>query len=118
MVQSERIGYLSFVGGRDVGGQLATTLADTNKRHILEREGYLPDWLLERRRRAEQATISAAATSYLLGVSTRRVKRLVDPTVIVHDLVATGVNADGRREILGRVQGPAAPTTAGPSKRR
>jgi transposase-like protein len=34
---------------------------------------YYPDWLLERRRRAEQALISVVATSYLLGVSTRRV---------------------------------------------
>ena len=39
---------------------------------------YFPDWLLERRRRAEQALISVVATSYLLGVSTRRVERLVE----------------------------------------
>src|SRR6202007_2077294 len=32
---------------------------------------YFPEWLLERRRRAEQALISGGATSYLLGVSTR-----------------------------------------------
>ena len=114
---------------------------------------YFPDWLLERRRRAEQALISVVATSYLLGVSTRRVDRLVEQLGIkhisksqvsemaktldeqveafrtraldagpytflwldaltqkvreggriinVHVLVATGVNADGRREILG-----------------
>ncbi|WP_285495165.1 transposase, partial [Actinomadura sp. NBRC 104425] len=31
---------------------------------------YFPEWLLERRRRAEQALISVVATSYLLGVST------------------------------------------------
>jgi putative transposase len=114
---------------------------------------YFPEWLLERRRRAEQALISVVATSYLLGVSTRRVDKLVDQlgikgisksqvsqmskvldaqveafrtraldagpysfvwmdaltqkvreggrTVNVHVLVATGVNADGRREILG-----------------
>lgn len=43
LVQSEQIGCLSFVGGRDVGGQLATTLANTNKRHILEQEG-LNSW--------------------------------------------------------------------------
>ena len=42
------------------------------------REGpYFPSWLLERRRRAEQALISVVATSYLLGVSTRRVEKLV-----------------------------------------
>jgi putative transposase len=114
---------------------------------------YFPEWLLERRRRAEQALISVVATSYLLGVSTRRVDKLVEQlgiknisksqvsqmskvldaqvtafrsraldggpysfvwmdaltqkvreggrTVNVHVLVATGVNADGRREILG-----------------
>jgi putative transposase len=114
---------------------------------------YFPEWLLERRRRAEQALVSVVATSYLLGVSTRRVDKLVDQmgikgisrsqvsqmaktlddqvaafrnrpldtgpytfvwvdaltqkvreggrTVNVHVLVATGVNADGRREILG-----------------
>ena len=38
---------------------------------------YFPDWLLQRRRRAESALISVVATSYLLGVSTRRVERLV-----------------------------------------
>ena len=114
---------------------------------------YFPDWLLERRRRAEQALISVVATSYLLGVSTRRVEKLAETlgitslsksqvselaksldasveqfrsrpldagpyrfvqadamtvrvreggrTVLVHALVATGVNADGHREILG-----------------
>src|SRR5512143_3599168 len=114
---------------------------------------YFPDWLLERRRRAEQALITVVATSYLLGVSTRRVERLVEAlgiarlsksqvsemaksldaqvaafrsrpldagpypfvwldaltqkvreggrTVAVHALVATAVNADGSREVLG-----------------
>lgn len=38
---------------------------------------YFPEWLLERRRRAEQALISVIATSYLLGASTRRVEKLV-----------------------------------------
>ena len=118
------------------------------------REGsYLPDWLLERRRRAESALVSVVATSYLLGVSTRRMEKLVQTlsitglsksqvsemakdldsqveafrtrpldagpytfvaadalvlkvreagrTVNVHALLATGVNADGYREILG-----------------
>ena len=37
---------------------------------------YFPEWLLERRRRAEQALISVVATSCLLGVSTRRVEKL------------------------------------------
>ncbi|MCG7430910.1 MULTISPECIES: IS256 family transposase [Micrococcales] len=113
-----------------------------------------PDWLLERRKRAERALTSVVATCYLLGVSTRRMDKLVQTlgitglsksqvsvmakeldehveqfrtrrledagpftfvaadalvlkvreggrVVPVHVLVATGVNADGHREILG-----------------
>ena len=114
---------------------------------------YFPDWLLERRRRAERALTTVVATCYLLGVSTRRMEKLVESlgiarlsksqvsemardldgqvadfrhrpldagpytflaadalvlkvreggrVVNVHALVATGVNADGHREILG-----------------
>jgi putative transposase len=118
------------------------------------REGsYFPDWLLERRKRAEGALVSVVATSYLLGVSTRRMEKLVETlgitrlsksqvsvmareldeqvadfrsrpldagpytfvaadgltmkvreggrVVNVHVLTATGINADGHREILG-----------------
>ena len=118
------------------------------------REGsYFPDWLLERRRRAEAALTTVVATCYLLGVSTRRMDRLVQSlgitglsksqvSVMARDLdalvtdfrqrpldagpytfvaadaltmkvreggrvvkiavmVATGINADGYREILG-----------------
>jgi Transposase, Mutator family/Family of unknown function (DUF6325) len=118
------------------------------------REGsYFPEWLLERRRRAEAALTSVVATCYLLGVSTRRMDRLVqslgitglsksqvsvmagDLDELVRDfrerpldegpytfvaadaltmkvreggrvvkiaaMIATGVNADGYREILG-----------------
>src|SRR5580658_499291 len=113
---------------------------------------YFPSFL-EHRRRAERALASVVATSYLLGVSTRRVEKLaaslgvvglsksqvsvmaaeldeladsfrnrpldrgpytfvwIDAltqkvreggrTVNVHCLIATGVNADGCREILG-----------------
>jgi transposase-like protein len=113
---------------------------------------YYPEFL-EHRRRAERALASVVATSYLLGVSTRRVEKLaaslgvtslsksqvslmaaelddmvegfrarqldagpytfawIDAltqkvreggrTVNVHALIATGVNADGHREILG-----------------
>src|SRR3954467_7413260 len=113
---------------------------------------YFPDWLLERRKRAERALTSVVATCYLLGVSTRRMDKLVQSLGItglsksqvsemakdldahveqfrtrrldgpftfvaadalvfkvreggrvvgVHALVATGVNGDGHREILG-----------------
>src|SRR6266480_3332920 len=42
------------------------------------REGsYFPDWLLQARRRAEQAFVSVIADAYLAGVSTRRVEKLV-----------------------------------------
>jgi len=115
---------------------------------------YFPEWLLERRTRAEKALTSVVATCYLLGVSTRRMNKLVQSlgitglsksqvsvmsaeldahvedfrtrslteagpftfvaadamvlkvreggrVVPVHALVATGINADGHREILG-----------------
>jgi putative transposase len=118
------------------------------------REGsYFPDGRLERRRRAERALTTVVATCYLLGVSTRRMEKLVDTlgitrlsksqvsvlaaeldaqvaefrgrpldqgpytfvaadalvlkvreggrVVNVHALIATDVNADGHREILG-----------------
>jgi transposase-like protein len=119
----------------------------------LRQGSYFPDWLLQRRRRAEAALVTVVATSYLLGVSTRRMEKLVATlgigrlsksqvsemakdldaqvaafrsrpldagpytfaaadalvlkvreggrTVNVHALIATGVNADGYREILG-----------------
>ena len=118
----------------------------------LRQGSYFPGFL-EHRRRAERALASVVATSYLLGVSTRRVEKLaaslgvvglsksqvsamaaeldelvegfrnrpldrgpytfawIDAltqkvreggrTVNVHCLIATGVNADGCREILG-----------------
>jgi putative transposase len=115
---------------------------------------YFPEWLLERRKRAESALMSVVATCYLLGVSTRRMDKLVATlgitslsksqvsrmaaeldeqvaafrtrplgesgpfTFVAADaltmkvrehgrvvnavvLVATGVNADGHREVLG-----------------
>jgi putative transposase len=119
----------------------------------LRQGSYYPEWLLERRRRAERALATVVATSYLLGVSTRRVEKLAESlgvtklsksqvsvmaaeldemvagfrsrpldagpyafvwidaltqkvreggrTVSVPALIATGVNADGHREILG-----------------
>jgi putative transposase len=120
----------------------------------LRQGSYFPEWLLERRKRAESALISVVATCYLLGVSTRRMDKLVATlgitslsksqvsrmaaeldeqvaafrtrplgesgpfTFVAADaltmkvrehgrvvnavvLVATGVNADGHREVLG-----------------
>ena len=39
---------------------------------------YFPDWLLEPRRRSERALVAVVAEAYVLGVSTRRVERLVE----------------------------------------
>ena len=44
----------------------------------LRRGSCFPDWLLECRRRAEQALVSVVDTTYLLGVSTRRVEKLAE----------------------------------------
>src|SRR6476659_6790001 len=44
----------------------------------LRHGSYFPDWLLERRKRAERALTTVVATCYLLGVSTRRMDRLVE----------------------------------------
>ena len=44
----------------------------------LRQGSYYPEWLLERRRRAERALATVVATSYLLGVSTRRVEKLAE----------------------------------------
>ena len=42
------------------------------------REGtFFPEWLLQRRKRAEAALTTVVATCYLLGVSTRRMDKLV-----------------------------------------
>lgn len=43
----------------------------------LRQGSYFPEWLLERRRRAEAALTTVVATCYLLGVSTRRMNKLV-----------------------------------------
>jgi putative transposase len=44
----------------------------------LRHDSYFPDSLLERRKRAERALTTEVATCYLLGVSTRRMDRLVE----------------------------------------
>jgi len=43
----------------------------------LRQGSYFPEWLLERRKRAEAALVSVVATWYLLGVSTRQMDKLV-----------------------------------------
>ena len=69
---------------------------------------YFPEWLLERRKRAESALISVVATCYLVGVSTRRLDKLV--ATRGHHLAqqVAGVT-DGRARPAGdRVPHPAA----------
>jgi len=44
----------------------------------LRKGTYFPEWLLERRTRAENALITVVTQAYLLGVSTRRVTKLVE----------------------------------------
>src|ERR671938_1847412 len=63
---------------------------------------YFPDWLLERRRRAEAALTSVVATCYLLGVSTRRMEKLVEtlgiPTLSKSQVSRTAADLDGQVE--------------------
>ena len=49
------------------------------------REGtYFPDWLLQPRRRAERAMTAVIGEAYLLGISTRKMERLVETMEISH----------------------------------
>ena len=66
---------------------------------------YFPDWLLERRKRAEAALISVVATCYLLGVSTRRMDKLVQSLASVFhaDLAWCGVGTRKCLSCLGNL---------------
>ena len=44
----------------------------------LRRDTYYPEWLLEPRRRSEKALLAVVAEAYVLGVSTRKVERLME----------------------------------------
>ena len=147
----ERVNSLNGYRHRDLDTRMGTLDVAVPK---LRTGSLYPDWLLERRKRTERALTSVVATCYLLGVSTRRMDKLVQAlgitglsksqvsvmakdldehvqqfrtrrlaaagpftfvaadalvlkvreggrVVPVHVLVATGVNADGHREILG-----------------
>src|SRR6188508_1746437 len=61
-----------------------------------------PEWLLERRRRAEAALVSVVATSYLLGVSTRRMEKLVETLGISRLSKCRCSSANGRVRGSGR----------------
>ena len=62
----------------------------------LRQGSYFPDWLLERRKRAERALTTVVATCYLLGVSTRRMDKLVQ-TLGNHLVVEVAGVGDGQR---------------------
>ena len=147
---SERVNSRNGYRHRDLDTRVGTLDVAVPK---LRQGSLYPDWLLQRRKRAERALTSVVATCYLLGVSTRRMDKLVQAlgitglsksqvsemakeldehveqfrtrrledagpftfvaadalvlrvreggrVVPVHVLVATGVNADGHREIL------------------
>ena len=68
---------------------------------------------LEHRRRAERALASVVATSYLLGVSTRRVEKLA-ASLGRHGLSKSQVSADGRGAGRDRGGVPEPPLDAGP----
>ena len=61
----------------------------------LRHGSYFPDWLLERRKRAERALTTVVATCYLLGVSTRRMDKLVE-TLGITSLVQVAGVGDGQ----------------------
>jgi putative transposase len=63
----------------------------------LRQGSYFPDWLLERRRRAEAALVTVIATSYLLGVSTRRMEKLVETLGIAIGSPAAYISPDPTR---------------------
>jgi putative transposase len=74
-VSAERVNRRNGYRGREWDTRAGTVELAIPK---LREGSYYPEWLLERRRRAERALVSVVATSYLLGVSTRRVERLVE----------------------------------------
>jgi len=61
---------------------------------------YLPDWLLERRKRAERALTTVVATCYLLAVSTQRMEKLVEALRITRPSKSQGQHRT--RSLLAR----------------
>jgi putative transposase len=70
----ERVNRRNGYRGRDWDTRVGTMELAVPK---LRERSYFPDWLLEPRRRAEQAFVAVIADAYLAGVSTRRVEKLV-----------------------------------------
>ena len=80
---------------------------------------YFPDWLLQRCKRAEPALTSVVATCYLLGVSTRRMARLVE-SLGVTSLSKSQVSIMAKEldEAVGRFAPPARRRTVHIRRRR
>src|ERR1700710_1887816 len=70
---SERVNSRNGYRHRDFDTRAGTVEVEIPK---LREGSYFPDWLLQRRRRAERALTTVVATCYLLGGSTRRVEAL------------------------------------------
>ena len=74
---------------------------------------YFPDWLLERRRRAEAALTSVVATCYLPGVSTRRMEKLAESLGITR--LSRSQVSEMARDLDGQVEAfRTRPLDAGP----
>ena len=71
---SERVNSRNGYRHRDLDTRVGTLDVAVPK---LRQGSLYPDWLLEQRKRAERALTSVVATCYLLGVSTRRMDKLV-----------------------------------------
>ncbi|MEO7125201.1 MAG: transposase, partial [Nakamurella sp.] len=77
VVSPDRVNSRSGYRTRELDSRVGTFDVAIPK---LRSGSYFPEWLLERRKRAESAMISEVATCstcYLLGVSTRRMDKLV-----------------------------------------
>src|SRR3954468_1251860 len=73
-VSAERVNKRNGYRHRDFDTRAGTVDVAVPK---LRQGSYFPEWLLERRKRAERTLTSVVATCYLLGVSTRRMDKLV-----------------------------------------
>jgi putative transposase len=78
-VSEERVNRRNGYRHRDFDTRAGTIDVAVPK---LRQGSYCPEWLLERRKRAERALTSVVATCYLLGVSTRRMDKLVQSLAI------------------------------------
>jgi transposase-like protein len=70
----ERVNYRNGCRQRPFDARVGTIDLTIPK---LRRGSYFPDWLLDPRRRAEEALVAVVAECYIRGASTRRVDGLV-----------------------------------------